>query len=72
MTATELTKPLPGLDVEQALPEPQSGHWLERTPGKRLMVFSGRSHRELAQRIAEHLGVELGEIELETFANDET
>ena len=36
------------------------------------MVFSGRSHPELAQRIAEQLGVELGEIELETFANDET
>ena len=36
------------------------------------MVFSGRSHPGLAQRIAEHLGVELGEIELETFANGET
>jgi ribose-phosphate pyrophosphokinase len=36
------------------------------------MVFAGRSHPELAARIAEHIGVELGEIELETFANDET
>ena len=54
------------------MPEPQPGHWLERGPQKRLMVFSGRSHPELAQRIAEHLGVELGEIELETFANGET
>jgi ribose-phosphate pyrophosphokinase len=36
------------------------------------MVFSGRSHPELAQRIAQALGVELGEIELETFANGET
>ena len=36
------------------------------------MVFSGRSHPELARRIAEQLGVELGEIELETFANGET
>ena len=36
------------------------------------MVFSGRSHPELAQAIAEHLGVELGDIELETFANGET
>jgi ribose-phosphate pyrophosphokinase len=69
---TELTAPLPGLDVEQTVPEPQPGHWLERAPGKRLMVFSGRSHPELAQRIAEQLGVELGEIELETFANGET
>ncbi len=69
---TELTAPLPGLDVEQTVPEPKPGHWLERAPGKRLMVFSGRSHPELAQRIAEQLGVELGEIELETFANGET
>jgi ribose-phosphate pyrophosphokinase len=72
VATTELTEPLPGLDVEQAVPEPKPGHWLERAPGKRLMVFSGRSHPELAQRIAEQLGVELGEIELETFANGET
>src|ERR671927_1512772 len=47
-------------------------HWLERGNPKRLMVFSGRSHPELARRITEHLGVELGEIKLETFANGET
>jgi ribose-phosphate pyrophosphokinase len=48
------------------------GHWLERGPQKRLMVFSGRSHPGLAQRIVEPLGVELGEIELHTFGNGET
>jgi ribose-phosphate pyrophosphokinase len=64
---------LPGLEVSPlAVPQPQRGHWIERGPHKRLMVFSGRSHPELATRIAEHLGVELGEIELETFANGET
>ena len=36
------------------------------------MVFSGRSHPELAGRIAEKLGVELGAIELTSFANGET
>src|SRR5213595_2835725 len=36
------------------------------------MVFSGRSHPDRADAIASHLGVELGEIELETFANGET
>ncbi|MBV8563751.1 MAG: ribose-phosphate pyrophosphokinase [Actinobacteria bacterium] len=36
------------------------------------MVFSGRSHPDLAQSIAEKLGVELGDVELETFANGET
>jgi ribose-phosphate pyrophosphokinase len=72
VTTTELTERLPGLDVEKAVPETKPEHWLERAPGKRLMVFSGRSHPELAQRIAEQIGVELGEIELETFANGET
>src|SRR4029077_18050378 len=37
-----------------------------------LMVFSGRSHSDLANRIADQLGVQLGEVELSTFANGET
>jgi ribose-phosphate pyrophosphokinase len=36
------------------------------------MVFAGRSHPDLAQNIAEKLGVELGDVELETFSNGET
>jgi ribose-phosphate pyrophosphokinase len=36
------------------------------------MLFSGRSHRDLAERIAEHLNIELGEVELKTFSNGET
>jgi ribose-phosphate pyrophosphokinase len=67
---TELS--LPGLEVTPTSPESKPGHWIERGPQKRLMVFSGRSHPELAQRIAEHLGVQLGDVELKTFANDET
>src|SRR5262249_19766024 len=39
---------------------------------KRLMVFAGSSHKDLAERIAKHLDVELGEIELAKFANGET
>jgi ribose-phosphate pyrophosphokinase len=62
---------LPGLE-KGAMTEPQQGHWLERPTGKRLMVFSGRSHPDLATAIAEQLGVELGAIELHTFGNDET
>jgi len=68
--ASELV--LPGLDIEAAVTEPQPGHWLERGPQKRLMVFSGRSHRVLAERIAEQLGVQLGMVTLESFANGET
>src|SRR5881227_3985642 len=69
------TVALPGLEATEApelAPTAERGHWLERGPQKRLMVFSGRSHPDLAQAIAQQLGVELGEIELETFANGET
>jgi ribose-phosphate pyrophosphokinase len=69
LTATELT--LPGLEGA-VVSEPRPGHWIERGPWKRLMVFSGRSHPELARKIAEHLSVEPGEVTLSTFPNDET
>jgi len=63
---------LPGLDP--GIPEKamKTGHAIPLTPQKRLMVFAGRSHPALASRIVERLGVELGEIELTTFANGET
>jgi ribose-phosphate pyrophosphokinase len=67
---TELS--LPGLESSEPMTQPDPGHWLERGPQKRLMVFSGRSHPDLAQRIVAPLGVELGEIELHTFGNGET
>jgi ribose-phosphate pyrophosphokinase len=63
---------LPGLEIASTQTDLTTGHAIPLTPQKRLMVFAGRSHPELASRIAERLGVELGEIELETFANDET
>jgi ribose-phosphate pyrophosphokinase len=65
---------LPGLDDAELgiVSEPQPGHWIERGPQKRLMVFAGRSHPALASSIAEQLGVELGMIETFDFANGET
>jgi ribose-phosphate pyrophosphokinase len=68
---TEL--PLPGLE-SPPVPgaHPSQGHWIERAPGKRLMVFSGRSHGDLADKIARRLGVELGDATLKTFADGET
>jgi ribose-phosphate pyrophosphokinase len=64
---------LPGLEtVEPGLPEAERRPWIERGPQKRLMLFSGRSNPDLAVRIADKLGVVLGEVELKTFANDET
>jgi len=63
---------LPGLEGPEPVSTPAPGHWLERGPQKRLMVFSGRSHTALAERIAEQLGVQLGEVEVYTFPNGET
>jgi ribose-phosphate pyrophosphokinase len=69
-TATELV--LPGLEAPPVSVHPQPGHWIERGPAKKLMLFAGRSNPELAARIGEHLGVQLGEVTLKTFANGET
>ena len=38
---------------------------------KRLMIFSGRSNPALGERIAEKIGIRLGEVLLKTFANGE-
>jgi ribose-phosphate pyrophosphokinase len=67
---TELV--LPGLEAPDVVSKPAPGHWIERGPQKRLMVFSGSSHTALAGHIADQLGVQLGEVELSTFANGET
>jgi ribose-phosphate pyrophosphokinase len=69
---TELA--LPGLDVTpEHTPQPhgERGRWIERGPSGKLMLFSGRSHPVLAQRIADQLNIELGDVKLKTFANGE-
>jgi ribose-phosphate pyrophosphokinase len=71
-TPTAIELALPGLEGSLVTDEPRPEHFIVRGPQKRLMVFSGRSHPELAASIAEKLGVELGDVELKTFANDET
>jgi ribose-phosphate pyrophosphokinase len=38
---------------------------------KRLMLFSGRANPELAAKIADKLGVDLGPVTLRTFTNGE-
>jgi ribose-phosphate pyrophosphokinase len=62
---------LPGLE-RAVVTQPSAGHWIERETQKRLMIFAGRSHPDLAREIAEKLGLELGDIEVDTFANGET
>ena len=56
-------------DAPAELASPVSS--FERPSSKRLMVFSGRSNEDLAQRICERLGVQLGGTTLKTFANGE-
>src|SRR6267378_7349255 len=66
------TATLPGLEtVDPPMPEGEPTRWIERSPQKRLMLFSGSSNRPLAEDIASELGVELGEVSLKTFANGE-
>ena len=56
-------------DVPAEMTVPLSS--FERPSSKRLMVFSGRSNEDLAQRICERLGVQLGRTTLKSFANGE-
>jgi ribose-phosphate pyrophosphokinase len=39
--------------------------------GKRMMVFAGTSNPDLAEGVARHLGVELGNVKIRKFANGE-
>ena len=44
---------------------------MESLSKRRLVIVSGRAHRELAESIANQLGVELAEPNLREFANGE-
>jgi ribose-phosphate pyrophosphokinase len=44
---------------------------MEKVTTKKLALYSGRTHPELAREIAEHLGIELGHPNLVQFANGE-
>jgi ribose-phosphate pyrophosphokinase len=44
---------------------------LEKVTTKRLSLFTGRTHPELAKEVANHLGVPLGDANLVEFANGE-
>ena len=44
---------------------------MERVTTKRMALYSGRTHLAMAEEIAEHLGVELGDANMVEFANGE-
>ncbi len=50
--------------------EQEAGH-MRITPHRSLMVFSGRANPELSAKIAEKLGVQLGKVDIKTFADGE-
>jgi ribose-phosphate pyrophosphokinase len=52
-------------------PQPRLKSHLDVGYDKRLMLFAGRANPELAARIADKLGVELGGVTLRTFSNGE-
>jgi ribose-phosphate pyrophosphokinase len=41
------------------------------TPDRSLMVFSGRGNPELSAKVADKLGIELGDVKIKTFADGE-
>jgi ribose-phosphate pyrophosphokinase len=53
------------------MPQPTTRSTLEVESEKRLMLVSGRANPGLAARISAKLGVELGGVQLKTFANGE-
>ena len=73
-SAVSVESPIPLFaTVPGSAPSVSDSHatWMERAPHRRLMLFSGRSNPELGAKIAEHLGIELGQATLKTFTNGE-
>src|SRR5690348_11662064 len=74
-SALSLETPIPlfhaaGLSVP-SMSAADHASWMERAPHKRLMLFSGRSNQALGTAIAEHIGIQLGDVLLKTFTNGE-
>jgi ribose-phosphate pyrophosphokinase len=63
---------LPGLESAAGQTPMTVGRAIPLAPRKRLMLFAGGSNLELAQKIADHLGIELGAVTLKQFADGET
>ena len=73
MESGTIEQTLPGLGApEIPSTEPSLGRTIGLTSSKRLMLVSGRSNNDLAQKIGEEIGCELGDVTLKTFASGET
>ena len=73
MESGTVEQTLPGLGTpDLPVTGPVVGRAIGLTPNKRLMLVAGRSNPELAHKIGEKIGCELGEMTLKTFASGET
>ena len=72
MESGTIEQTLPGLETMTPQTGLEVGRAIALSPQKRLMLFAGRSNPALAQRIAEHLDIELGRAKLKTFPDGET
>ncbi len=72
MESGTIEQPLPGLGHLPASETMPVGRAIGLAPQKRLVLVSGSSNLELAAKIAERLGCELGNVKLKRFANGET
>ena len=73
MESGTVEQTLPGLGVpDMPAPGTAVGRAIGLTPNKRLLLVSGRSNPELAQKIGHLIGCEVGDVTLKTFASGET
>ncbi len=72
MESGTIEQTLPGLESAAGQTPMTVGRAIPLAPRKRLMLFAGGSNLELAQKIADQLGIELGAVTLKQFADGET
>ena len=56
---------------ERGMTEREPRRCARMTPERSLMVFSGRGNPELSAKVADKLGIELGRVDIKTFADGE-
>jgi ribose-phosphate pyrophosphokinase len=56
---------------ERGMTQREHRRCAKMTPDRSLMVFSGRGNPELSAKVADKLGIELGRVDIKTFADGE-
>ena len=63
--------PIPDAKAKDAKPAPERKRTRNLTEDRRFKLFSGTANRPLAEEIARHIGVQVGEAKLQRFADGE-